>query len=318
MIVTVTPNPSLDRTIAVPALSRGAVLRATAPATIDPSGKGINVSRALATAGHQTRAVLPLGGPAGRDLAELLDFEFVEVPIAQPIRSNISVVEPDGTVTKLNEPGPALTTAECRALLDAAVAAAADASWIAACGSLPLGVPDDFYAELVRRCRAPVALDSSGAALRAGLASGPRVIKPNLHELAEAVDRPLWTIRDVVDAATQLRAAGAGAVLASLGADGAVLVDGYDILYGSAPVPMLRSAVGAGDALLAGFLAGSGAGPKALIEGLAWAAAACALPGTAVPSAADIDRAKRLGSGATVTDRPDLDHPLSESGRGAP
>ena len=306
MIVTVTPNPSLDRTIAVAALHRGEVHRALGPAAVDPSGKGINVSRALATAGQQTRAVLPLGGPTGRDLAELLDFEYVAVPIAAGIRSNVSVVEPDGTATKLNEPGPTLTPAECAALLDAALTAASGADWIAACGSLPMGVPMDFYADLVGKSPVPVALDSSGAALRNGIAAGPRLIKPNLHELAEAVDRPLRTVGDAVAAAEELRAAGAGAVLASLGADGAILLDGPDVLYGQAAVPAFRSAVGAGDALLAGFLAAGGTGTAALAEGLAWAAAACALPGTAVPAAADIDR-----SVVRITDRLDPDHALS-------
>lgn len=297
MIVTVTPNPSLDRTMPIAALHRGEVLRATAPASIDPSGKGINVSRALATAGHQTRAVLPLGGPDGRELAELLDFDYVAVPIGQPIRSNVSVVEPDGTVTKFNEPGPVLTAAEIAALLDATQKAAADSEWIAACGSLPTGVPSDFYAELVRHAPAPVALDTSGTALREGIAARPALIKPNAVELSEAVDRPLRTLGDVIAAAGELQELGAQTVLASIGADGAILVSGHETIYGSAAVPVLRSAVGAGDALLAGFLAGGGTGYKALIEGLAWAAAACALPGTAVPQAEDIDRAV-----VTITD----------------
>jgi 1-phosphofructokinase len=307
MIVTVTPNPSLDRTMSISALRRGEVLRATAPASIDPSGKGINVSRALATAGHPTRAVLPLGGPDGRELAELLTFDYVAVPIAQPIRSNVSVVEPDGTVTKLNEPGPVLTAEETAALLAAARNATERAGWIAACGSLPMGVPTDFYAELVRRSPVPVALDSSGPALLAGIAAGPALIKPNAVELSEAVDRPLRTLGDVVTAARELQQHGVRTVLASLGADGAVLVTADETLYGRATVSTFRSAVGAGDALLAGFLAGGGTGHKALVEGLAWAAAACALPGTAVPHAADIDR-----SAVTVVDSPDPGRPLQD------
>jgi 1-phosphofructokinase len=306
MIVTVTPNPSLDRTLAVPELRRGEVLRASAPAGLDPSGKGINVSRTLAAAGQRTRAVLPLGGAAGRDLAGLLDIEYVAVPIAEPIRSNASVVEPDGTVTKINEPGPVLSEAERRALLTATRQATEAAQWLAACGSLPPRVPVEFYADLVRSVDVPVALDSSGAALRAGLAAGPRLVKPNRAELAEAVDRPLWTLRDVVEAAAELRAAGVGAVLVSLGADGALLLDGPEPVYGRAEVPVMRSAVGAGDALLAGFLAGGGSGPKALAEGLAWAAATCALPGTAVPEPDQVDR-----STVTIADRIDLDRSLA-------
>ncbi len=120
MILTVTPNPSLDRTYEIPALDRGAVLRATAD-RIDPGGKGVNVSRAVAAAGHRTLAVLPLGGPAGAALAGLLGAEGIEVAgvqVAGQTRSNISVAEPDGTLTKINATGPELTADESEALLD--------------------------------------------------------------------------------------------------------------------------------------------------------------------------------------------------------
>ena len=117
MIVTLTPNPSVDRTIEVDALHRGAVLRARAT-RVDPGGKGVNVSRALAANGRETRAVLPAGGWEGEQLAALLapsDVPVVVVPVAGSVRANVSVVEPDGTVTKLNEPGPRLSAEEVEA-----------------------------------------------------------------------------------------------------------------------------------------------------------------------------------------------------------
>ena len=110
MFVTVTPNPSLDRTLEVESLDRGEVVRAAADRS-DPGGKGVNVSRALVANGFASRAVLPLGGADGELLASLLaglGIEVVPVPIADAIRSNVTVVEPDGTVTKLNAPGPRL------------------------------------------------------------------------------------------------------------------------------------------------------------------------------------------------------------------
>ena len=150
MIVTVTPNPSVDRTVHVDTLVRGAVLRARA-AAVDAGGKGVNVARALAANGHRARAVLPCGGAEGAQLAGLLllpAVELVLVPVAGAIRANISIVEPDGTVTKINEPGPELSPEETEAVIAATVQAAAGADWVAASGSLPHGVPDDFYTRL--------------------------------------------------------------------------------------------------------------------------------------------------------------------------
>ncbi len=170
MIVTLTPNPSVDRTIEVDALHRGAVLRARAT-RVDPGGKGVNVSRALAANHRETTAVLPAGGWEGEQLAALLaplDIPVVVVPVAGSVRANVSVVEPDGTVTKLNEPGPQLSPEEIEAVTAATVKAAAGAEWLACTGSLPPGAPIDFYAQLLERlgsASVKVAVDSSGAPL---------------------------------------------------------------------------------------------------------------------------------------------------------
>ncbi|MEU9034604.1 1-phosphofructokinase [Streptomyces sp. NPDC048352] len=292
MILTVTPNPSLDRTYEVPSLDRGTVLRA-AGERVDPGGKGVNVSRALAAAGASTTAVLPLGGPAGTLLAELLAAEGVDVTavsIAGLTRSNIAVAEPDGTLTKINAAGPELTAQESALLLDT-VRGSAGADWIACCGSLPPGLDPRWYAELVSRAHeagARVALDTSGAALAAALPARPDVVKPNAAELAEAVDRPLATLGDAVKAAEELLSRGAGAVLASLGGDGQLLVTAEGAYHGTAPAPAVRSDVGAGDAALAGFLTAGGTGPAALASALAHGAAAVQLPGSVMPSPADL------------------------------
>src|SRR5918997_436236 len=118
MIVTLTPNPSLDRTIEIPELRRGEVHRATG-GRVDPGGKGVNVSRALAAGDTATVAVLPSGGPEGAQLAALLEpfgVQTVQVPITGTVRSNITVAEPDGTTTKLNEAGPELSPDEAAAV----------------------------------------------------------------------------------------------------------------------------------------------------------------------------------------------------------
>ncbi|GAB3880856.1 1-phosphofructokinase [Kibdelosporangium lantanae] len=289
MYVTVTANPSVDRTIEIQDLVRGGLHRATA-VHVQPGGKGINVARALVCNGIKARAVVPAGGPEGEQLINLLSdysIEVVRVP-ALGVRMNVSVIEPDATVTKLNEPGTRLSAEETRGLADAVITASRDASWVVVAGSLPPGVDPGFYAELIRQLDVQVAVDTSGPALKAAVKAGPALVKPNHHELEEAVGRPLATFRDVVDAAAELRAEGAGAVLASLGSDGAVLVSADGVWHAEAPVVQARSTVGAGDATLAGFLAGGGQGAEALVAGVSWGAAAVSLPGSTMPRPHDL------------------------------
>lgn len=309
MILTLTPNPSLDRTYELPGLRRGAVLRAGRD-RVDPGGKGVNVSRAVASAGRRTVAVVPLGGPEGALLARLLGEHGIEaagVPVAGSTRVNISLVEPDGTLTKVNAPGPEISPAEAAALLETVGTHAAHAEWIACCGSLPRGLAPEWYAELVdgvHRTGGRVALDTSGAALTAALPRRPDVIKPNADELAQAVGRPLATVGDAVKAAEELRGLGARTVLASLGAEGQLLVDATGTWFGHAPARAVRSDVGAGDASLAGFLAAGGGGPRALAAAVAHGTAAVQLPGSVMPSPSDLDPASVTVTGDVPLDRP--------------
>jgi 1-phosphofructokinase len=311
VIVTVTPNPSLDRTLEIDHLARGAVVRSRSDHA-EPGGKGVNVARALLNNQQNTRALLPVGGPEGDHLASLLKalgLDISLVPIAASIRTNISLVEPDGTVTKINAPGPRLSADEIDALQKATVASLDEATWIAGCGALPPGAPTDLYARLVRDVHAAgvyIAVDTSGAPLAAALEAGPDVVKPNAEEVAAVVGRRLATLGDVVDAAQELRCAGVGAVLVSLGRDGALLVDGSGAAHAETPPLTPRSNVGAGDATLAGFLEAGGSGPDALRSAVAWGAAAVSLPGTAMPAPDDIDLA------AVHVNDIDPDRPLYE------
>lgn len=320
MIVTVTANPSLDRTIEVDRLRRGEVQRAKGN-RVDAGGKGVNVSRALVANGKATRAVLSAGGHAGTELILLLQeagVPYTEVAVAEPVRSNLTLAEADGTVTKLNEAGPRLSEAEIEALLEATGSSEMPtsresdqpAAWIAGCGSLPPGVGDDFYSRLVARAHATgskAAVDTSGTALDACLAAGPDLVKPNLEELAAAAGTGIRTLGDAVKAAQTLRGRGAGAVLASLGADGALLVDATGVHHAVArPKGPVASTVGAGDAALAGFLAAGGLGAAALATAVAWGTAAVTLPGSRMPTPEDIDL-----DAVETTPYPDLDRTLS-------
>jgi 1-phosphofructokinase len=299
VIVTLTLNPSLD-----------AMIRARS-ARLDPGGKGVNVSRALLGNDVATRAVVTVGGPDGDQLIHLLEAEEIPVRavrVAGRTRSNVTIAEPEGVVTKLNEPGASLSARELDLVAEAVLAEAGRASWLVACGSLPPGVPDGFYAELCKSVAAAgvrVAVDTSGPPLPAALGSGPDLVKPNREELAQAVGHHVDTIADVVEAALLLRAQGAQTVLVSLGADGAVLVDDSGVTTGEAHVPTPRSTVGAGDALLAGFLAAGAEGPSALAEGLAWGAAAVSLPASRMPGPFDLNHDL-----VRIHPRPDLDRAL--------
>ena len=302
MIVTLTANPSVDRTVEVARLHRGTVIRARA-SRVDAGGKGVNVARALAAHGRKVTAVLPSGGAEGAQLEALLTgsgLDLLTVRITGAIRANVTVVEADGTTTKLNEPGPRLTRPELDALAGIVTEAAARADWVVLSGSLSPGAPAGWYAGLVRRLRGTgprVAIDSSGQPLAKAITARPYLIKPNRDELAELTGRTIDTISDVVEAARTLTARGLHAVLTSLGPAGAVLVGPDAAWHATAPVIEPRSTVGAGDALLAGYLAAGGDGPGALQEAVAWGSAATALPGSRMPGPHDIVR-----TGIHVTD----------------
>jgi 1-phosphofructokinase family hexose kinase len=284
VIVTVTPNPSVDRTLRIPPLVRGGLVRAIA-ATAEAGGKGINVARVLAMQGHPTLAVVPLSNASAGVFISLLGTSTpVEaVAIRGEIRVNVSLVEADGTVTKVNEPGPTLDPAEVDALLERSAAVAVGSSWVVGSGSLPPGTPADFYPRLADALPSGVrmAVDADGDALRACLGRRLALIKPNHHELETLVGRPLPTLGDVIAAGHEVVQRGVDAVLVSLGPDGAVLVDRSGEFHAEARIDEVVNTVGAGDALLAGFLA-SGGRRDGLATAVAWSVAACRSPGTQV------------------------------------
>ncbi len=295
MITTVTPNPSVDRTIEVDRLEPGQVIRIQST-TDEPGGKGINIARSIASQGIHTRAIFPAGAASGLALTGLIEQSLVEqslveqrsagtvegergpleirvVDTSAAVRTNITIIDSQGVTTKLNEPGPTLTGDDEEALLVEAGEAAAHSSWIVGSGSLPPGIASGFYVRLAETARnegVNIAVDTSGPALLAMVGTPCSLLKPNRQELASIVDQPISTLGDVVEAAGRLRAGGAGAVLVSLGSDGAVLVDDTGVFHGMARTDRIVNTVGAGDALLAGFLLGGAVGREALASALAW------------------------------------------------
>ncbi|MDQ0925184.1 1-phosphofructokinase [Pseudarthrobacter sp. W1I19] len=322
MIVTFTANPSLDRTVALPGpLERGEVQRAVSVSQ-ESGGKGVNVSRALVASGLESLAVLP-GADSDPVLAGLREsgVPFVSLPIGEPLRTNVALTEPGGVTTKINEPGPVLDENQQEALIKLLVESARGASWVVLAGSLPPGFPADFYATVARRLRsaadgtAPqIAVDSSGAPLAAAVSSDspssdglagagtgsgkPDLLKPNAEELAELAAAAGFASPATADeleadpaaaaaAAAAVVRSGVGAVLATLGSKGAVLVTADGAWLATHPPVAAVSTVGAGDSALAGYLLaqGQGAAPAdCLRQAVAHGAAAASLPGSTVPA----------------------------------
>ncbi|MEV0280907.1 1-phosphofructokinase family hexose kinase [Streptomyces sp. NPDC050610] len=326
MILTVTLNAALDITYRVPRLRRHASHRVT-DVTERPGGKGLNVARVLAALGHDTvvtgfaggitgealRARLRDGGnggigtpgagpdgPAtdavngangttgtGRPAAAPGALTDALVPIAGTTRRTVGVVDAaTGDTTQLNEAGPAVTPAEWAAFTGTYATLLADASAVALCGSLPPGVPVGAYADLIRQARAagvPVLLDTSGEPLHRGIAARPDLVKPNAAELAE-----LTGSTEPLRAAEDARRRGAGAVVASLGAEGMLAVTPEGAWRATPPQRIAGNPTGAGDSAVAGLL-------SAGAEALPWPdrlARAVALSAATVqaPTAGDFDR----------------------------
>jgi len=313
IIVTLTANPSLDRTVELPGtLVRGAVQRAAAISQ-DPGGKGVNVSRALTASGADSVAVLP-GADNDPVMAGLrgAGVRYANLPIASAVRSNITLTEPDGTTTKINVPGPLLAASEQESLISLVVATCAEgdggspASWLVLAGSLPPGASPDLYALVSSAVRsrlgdaAPrIAIDSSGPPLLEALmhGAGPDLLKPNAEELAEVTGIGSEAELEAdsalaVAAARSLISRGVGAVLATLGPKGALLVTPEGAWQATRPPVEARSTVGAGDSSLAGYLLANVGGappPDCLRQAVAHGAAAASLPGTTVPTLAQTE-----------------------------
>ena len=164
--------------------------------------------------------------------------------------------------------------------------------WVVGCGSLPPGLPDTFYRDLANGLPPDVrvAIDADRAALRAVARSSIALLKPNRVELEELMGRSLETLGDVADAAAEVVANGPERLLVSLGGDGALVVDRAGACHAEAPIDDVANTVGAGDALLAGFLAG-GATTSALPSAITWSVAACRSAGTRMPAVTARDRA---------------------------
>jgi 1-phosphofructokinase len=303
MIVTVTANPAIDRLLTLDEpLVRGVVGRTGAPVD-QPGGKGVNVARVVAAAGHEVVAVFPAPAHDSFVIAvEATGLAHVAVPTRSRVRVNLTLAEGDGTTTKLNAPGAELSADELDRLTDAIAESSAGAAWVVLSGSLPPGAQgtgQDGVPVVGHAGGAQVAVDASGAPLLAtlGAASGaPDLVKPNAHEVVELVGGDA----DAIEADPELAAEtaqrvrrdfGPAAVLLTLGASGAVLATADGSWFAASPPIVPVSTVGAGDSSLAGYLLAAVDGldaPARLEVAVRHGSAAAALAGSTPPTPSDV------------------------------
>ena len=298
-IVTLCMNPALDITTSTESVRPTDKLRCAA-ARYDPGGGGINVAHVADVLGARSAAVFPAGGPAGELVNNLLVAEGLAVhriPIGGATRESVTVNElSTERQYRFVLPGPELTVAEQTECLLQLRRAAAHASIVVASGSLPPGVPEDFYQQVANVCadiNTMFLLDTSGAGLR-NVTAGVFLLKPSLRELRECVERELTTEAEQIGAARELIDRGAAeCVLVSLGAHGALLVTRDRAQrFAQVRVPP-GSGVGAGDAMVAGVAVGLTRGwplTEAVRLGIAAGAATLLTPGTAPCTREDTER----------------------------
>ena len=299
-IVTVTMNPAIDVATSVDRVEPTRKLRCKAVQR-DPGGGGINVARVVRRLGGEVVAIYPAGGSIGRLLTRLVDAQEIEslaIEVAEETREDFTAFdESTGDQYRFVLPGPKLSEAEWRKCLDALTSLRHKPRFVVGSGSLPPGVPDDFYGQLARcgsSIGAKTLLDTSGAALREALKGEAFLIKPNLGELRALSQMSLDDERARVSACRHIIASGGAEIVAlSLGHEGALLVT-RDGAWRAPALPIKTvSAVGAGDSFL-GAMVWSLSSGNDLVEafrcGVAAGSAALLTPGTELSYADDIRR----------------------------
>lgn len=257
MILTVTLNPALDKTVTLPGFAVNTVNRVQS-ARLDPGGKGINVSKTVRALGGQTLVLGVLGGAAGGYIKTALDRMGLAndmVLTEEATRTNIKIVDPIlQTSTDINEAGGSVSQETMTSVWDKLTRAVRPGDTVVFAGKNPPGVADMQLADWVRQLHAldvQICVDTVGEPMRLAIREQPAIIKPNLMELEEIVERPLPTEAAILDAARSLSDQGVGLVAVSLGSDGALFVTQEEVIRGYSPKVPVVSTVGAGDSMMA-------------------------------------------------------------------
>jgi 6-phosphofructokinase 2 len=298
-IVTITFSPCIDRSATVPELIPEKKLRC-GPPKLEPGGGGVNVARAIKKLGGDVVAIYPAGGYTGMHFNKLLAAEGIAVVIIETkneTRENIIILdESQNKQYRFGMPGTAMDKKEWEQLLRA-VDSMNDTDFIVASGSLPPGVPDDIFgriANIAKKKNARLVVDTSGEPLRHAVEEGVYLLKPNLGELARLVNKEHLNEKDIVRYARQVIQRGkAEAIIVSMGAGGALLINASIEKRVSAPPAERKSTVGAGDSMVAGIVLALSQGKSletATQYGVACGTAATLNPGTELCAKEDSDR----------------------------
>ncbi len=260
MILTVTPNPALDRALSVSNFRVGELV-GVKEVHCTAGGKGINVARVLKLLGADAAVTGFSGGTYGEELERKLDGEGIRAYFANTsggTRQSTTIIDSAlGTETHLLEPGPSVSQEEVAEFDRRFLELLEKAEFVVFSGSLPPGVPQDLYRRMIRSAndkKVRTALDAKGRALKFGLEGKPSFIKPNRAELEEISGERLSSPEEIVRASKRLVDMGIDMVVVSLGGEGMIFVSKDDIFQAAPPQISVVSSVGSGDALLAGFL----------------------------------------------------------------
>lgn len=310
MILCLAANPSVDKLFEVERVSRGEIHRPL-HFVAAPGGKGLNVARAVVALGGHALASGLLAGHVGRWIQEALIAESVQarfVWTSGETRASLSVADREtGQLTEFYEDASPVAEADWAALEDLVAELLADVSWLSVSGSLPAGAPQNGYTRFVAQARergVPVALDSRGAALPGAVAAGPDLVKINALEAAELLDGPVDGLRAAVAAAHEVRERAGGAERATvitLGAEGAVMVDGSGQAWHGRSEARGRYPVGSGDVFLGAMLTALERGEdwtRALALAIGASAANAEIPGA---GRFDPERAVHIARAAVVS-----------------
>ncbi|WP_031497073.1 1-phosphofructokinase family hexose kinase [Bryobacter aggregatus] len=292
MIITVTLNPAVDQNISADQLvfdDRAYILDTFESA----GGRGINASRVIHSFGGKTLAIAFSGGESGTHFEQLLKkygfpAEFVRMKNA--IRHNLAITDKQGLSVKLNERGPDLSGPEVEAIAQLVIKRLPKAKWLMLCGSLPPGVPNDFYSQLIEAARkegVKTLLDTDSDPLTLSVEAGPTVVTPNQSEAERLLGRALLTRSHFIDAAERIREMGSENVLLSLGARGAIGCTPNHVYEAIPPRVDAVCPIGAGDAMAAAFTWAMTRG-KPFADAIRWGVAAgtasAMLPGISYPT----------------------------------
>ena len=299
-ILSLSINPTIDKSSTVDQVVAERKLRCTAP-IFEPGGGGVNVSRAIKKLGGDSTLIYAAGGLSGGMLRGLLEEEGLRsrsVEIRGTTRENFTVLEEStGRQFRFGMPGPQVREEEWEAALEVVAATAPQSGFIVASGSLPPGIPTDFYAQVARvgkEAGSKVIVDTSGEPLKKALEEGVYLLKPNLREFRELVEKDLREEAEIEAAAREVVAGGGCDLLViSLGSAGALFVSADGVSHMRPPTVRIVSKVGAGDSMVAGItfsLARGWPSRDAVLFGIASGAAAVMTPGSQLCRREDAER----------------------------